>query len=359
MDEFNKLSNDLFQEVVDIVDDDDQYWPSPALRKLAGTYKRGHDAESRKYPTFQSHSDRFIAKMKPFNEAVKKGTLTFDAIVQAIASADSFFRGVDIKEVKLSIMEECQQVARNEIAHRSKTMGKIHAILKLLRALLQSRHPVRSDFQVDTGSRVGPYTAFDLDKAIIEETMGNVSQERLDAVKARLDAVDDAAPAVGTLDFSDPANVRAYVNAVNTHLQDSYESFRGQLEHRDPGDTYPRASAFYGGFSGKRAVIELRMESSASKKVVRNMITFNALPALYFDRYVKEERPFIETVSALLEHGDGYTASLGVGGEYGNNFLQEWAAMAVASSDLFLIETAEDGKTKEIYVRAAFVDMAA
>lgn len=346
----DEVSNDLFQEVAHFVDDDEQYRPSPALRKLAKTSKRAHDVESRMYPKLRSRRDRFIAKIDKFDAAVKKGAPTFDAIVQAIASADSFFRGVDIKDIKVNVVEDCQQVARDEIDRRPDMMGKSHAILELLVALLQSRHPVRSDFQVDTASKVGPYTAVDLDEAILEETMGNVSQESLDAAKA-----------IGRLDFSDPASVRNYVSAVNTYRQDSYEGYEGQSKQPPiPCDSYPRVSAKYIGGGGYHTIaIYLALEREAGQFDFRK-IKFENLPAI-FDSHCREQHSFIDVARALLEHRNGYTARIV---KYRSRqseseaedivYLQEWAATAIATSALFSC-----AMVREIRMHAAFVDMAA
>ena len=346
----NKLSNELFQEVVNIADNDDKYRPSLALRKLASTYKRGHDAESRKYPTLQSHRKRFIAKMDKFADAVKEGTLTFDGVVQAIASADSLMKGMDIKDIRFTdVVAKCQQVVRDEIARRKK-MGKIHAVLELIIALLQSRHPVRSDFKVDTGSKVGLYTVIDLDKAILEDTMGNVSYMRLEAAKR-------AVPAGGKRDFSNPANVRAYVDAINTYRQSSYVSHLNQSGHRTNScKSYPSVSASYLVIDETRAIeinLQLKPESGGETS---GGVLFEHLPAS-FESYLDYKHPFIGVAQALFKPvlpGEGYKVRPLQGDDDFDKFLQEWAAMAVATSKLFSCKMVE-----EIRLHAAFVDMAA
>lgn len=358
------MSDDLFQEVVNLVDndDDDEYRPSLALRRLARTYKRGHDAESRKYPTLQSHRDRFIAKMDRFADAVKEGTLTFDGVVQAIASADSLMKGMDSKDIEVDVVAKCQQVVRDEIAHRKSMMGKIHAVLELIIALLQSRHPVRSDFEVDTGSKVGPYTVFDLDKAILEDTMGNVSYMRLDAAKR-------AVPAGKKRDFSNPANVRAYVDAINTYRQSSYishlsqrvlEIFNQSRDQTNSCKSYPSVEATYYAVEETRTIeITLSLEPDSGKKIFGG-VQFENLPAS-FKSYLDYTHPdkFIGVVRALLKPvlpGEGYKIRPFQGNVDGDfdTFLQEWAAMAVATSSLFSCKIVE-----EIRLHAAFVDMAA
>ena len=252
-----------------------------------------------KHPEVAERRRLKVLSLDAFAAQAHGGTLTFHSLLEAIAASDTLING---RPIDKDVVVACQQVVQAEIASRPSLRDKMFAFLELLEALLPSE---RAGFPVDK------------------------RDPEYDSRQAR--------PGGG-----------------------------GPAECNTPHVTFTRYEAPSTKEEGYQCkfICRLYNRKTPGHAQTVGMLEFTHLPAVFaeicsevFWHTVKE------VIRAILKDGGGAKVDVHVapiteyGEEYQVGFLQEWAATAIETSNLFSCEMAT-GVPDRFHLHTAFVDLA-
>ena len=314
----------------------------------------------------------FVSKAEKFAAAAASRTLTFDAIVAAIAAAEPTFSG---KPSTTDVVDLCRKVVTDKMQAHNTLEHCLHTTLELLAALLESRPTVHHTFAAES-----PYGLAEINAAIIKENNGVVSQKGLDAMLASDPSIEtrDGQQFQGDV-ASVVCNYVAYINRFITRAwmgptpglpayNSEHHGPYGWKRSVPPGSLCQkaRANAQFGRNPEDSAdTLRLKMGFySETRTNARGFFQFT-VPGVTFPDIHSRTVSMGDIVRILLENHQAMHLVAGItdiGSQPGAaaTFLQEWAAAAVASSLLFSCPgpTDEEPSPAAVHLHAGFLDVA-